>query len=790
MIRTFPRSLLLVLASGSLALVFSCDVLAQEASSNTNELQEIVITAEKRTSTVQDTPISITAITGADLQARGIGDITGIVDSVPGISMRSSGPGQTELEMRGMTSAGGNSSTVGFYLDDTPLSAPASAQNGKVVIDPNLYDLNRVEVLRGPQGTLYGAGSMGGTIRLIPNAPDTNNFDTSGELILGGTDGGSFNHGENAMINFPLSTGIAALRLVGSQEHMSGWIDRVVIANGDFPTPTPCCSEGIPTTRGNVAAAPIANDYKDVNDEDLTSFRATLLLKPTDRFTITPSFMYQRITSEGLSLIDSNPGTNTNYQPFDSPEPFSDRVDIGTLNLNYHFDPFDVTSVTSYWVRDEDLRQDGAEEIATVLVPDFGYFPLYPADGGIGPTQPTSLEDDRSKQFSEEVRLASANTEKFKWLVGFFYQDFESDWDLYVPTPDAVPVVGTGNGFTQIQPTKIIQNAVFGEVSYEFLPKLTGTVGLRRFHYDGTVYSAVSGWLSSSGGDNTLTFVTSGTDQGVTPKFNLSYELDKDSLVYATASKGFRPGGGNQPIPTTGPLGAQCEQNLEAIGITSSPLSFNSDSVWSYELGEKFRSSDGRVTFNSSAYFVHWEDIQQNVPLPCGFPFTGNLGSAHIYGGEAELDALVVPGLLFMLNAGYSHARFVDNPVESTTTIDNRVQDVPDWTGSASLAYRTGITDSLNFVSRADYSYVGSRIDVTAQPNYLPSYDLVNLRIGVESRDGHWNAMLFCDNVANKVAKLADSPAINVVVPTFNRIAVAPPLTFGIDVSYHFAPPK
>jgi iron complex outermembrane recepter protein len=300
----------------------------------------------------------------------------------------------------------------------------------------------------------------------------------------------------------------------------------------------------------------------------------------------------------------------------------------------------------------------------------------------------------------------------------------------------------------------------------------------------------VSGWLSSSSGPNTLNFVTSGTDQGVTPKFNLSYALDKDSLVYATASKGFRPGGGNQPIPTTGALGAQCEQNLEAIGITSSPLSFNSDSVWSYELGEKFRSTDGRVTFNSSAYFVHWEDIQQNVPLPCGFPFTGNLGSAHIYGGEAELDALVVPGLLFMLNAGYSHARFVDNPVESTTTIDNRVQDVPDWTGSASLAYRTGITDTLNFVSRADYSYVGSRIDVTAQPNYLPSYDLVNLRVGVESRDGHWNAMVFCDNVANKVAKLADSPAINVVVPTFNRIAVAPPLTFGIDVSYHFAPPK
>src|SRR5215475_12857062 len=136
------------------------------------ELEEVVVTATKRASTVQETPMSITAITGEDIQQRGLKDFSAIVQSVPGVSMRTSGPGQTEVEMRGMTSAGGNSSTVGFYLDDTPLTAPANSQNGKVVIDPNLYDLNRVEVLRGPQGTLYGSGSMGGTIKLVPNAPD------------------------------------------------------------------------------------------------------------------------------------------------------------------------------------------------------------------------------------------------------------------------------------------------------------------------------------------------------------------------------------------------------------------------------------------------------------------------------------------------------------------------------------------------------------------------------------------------------------------------------------------
>ncbi len=778
--RGFSRRALRVLSTSLLGLAFTGVALAQQEGS-AEQLQEVVVTAQKRVSTVQEAPISITALTGQELQDRGINDIQSIVQSVPGVSMRTSGPGQTELEMRGMTSSGGNSSTVGFYLDDIPLTSPASAQNGKVVIDPNLYDLSRVEVLRGPQGTLYGSGSMGGTIKLVPNAPDTSAFDASGDVILGNTDGGSFNHGESAMVNLPLVTDSLALRIVGSQQHLSGWIDRVVIQNLDFPQPTPLFG----TTRGNVAAAPVAASYNDVNDEDETAVRISALWKPTDRLSISPSFLYQKITQDGLSLIDSNPGTNTNYQPFDAPEPFSDRIDIASLNVQYHFDPFDVSSTTSYWNRDEDLRQDGAEEIATVLdappPAGFGYFPLYPSEGGIGPNSPTSLEDDKSWQTSEELRLTSVGDTAFKWLVGYFYQGFESDWDLFVPTPDAVGVGLIANGFTQYQPTKITQQSFFGEISYQFLPQLTGTAGVRRYSYSGTVNTAVSGWLSSSGSDNYDYFHTDERNQGALPKANLSYQADKDLLVYATAAKGFRPGGGNQPIPTSGALGTECLQNLQAIGLNAAPLGFEPDSVWSYELGEKFRNSDGRITLNSAAYFENWEHIQQNIPLSCGFPFTGNAGDAHIYGAEVELDALLAPGLMFALNGSWSHARYVQNAVPDTT-IDERVQNVPDWTSAASLSYKHSITDALRFIGRVDNVYVGSRIDTTAQANYLPSYDLINIRAGVENN--HWTAVLFVDNVANKVAKLSDSPAINVNVATFNRVAVAQPLTFGIDVSY------
>src|ERR1700744_458339 len=167
-------------------------------------LQEVVVTAEKRESTVQKTPISITAISGADLQSQGTTDLVSVAQQVPGVSFKTSGPGQTEFEMRGLTSTGGESPTVGFYLDEAALTPPAMAQNGKVVIDPSLFDLNRVEILRGPQGTLYGAGSMGGTIKLVTNAPDPKQVSASVEGIGSGTDGGGFNRTINAMLNLPL----------------------------------------------------------------------------------------------------------------------------------------------------------------------------------------------------------------------------------------------------------------------------------------------------------------------------------------------------------------------------------------------------------------------------------------------------------------------------------------------------------------------------------------------------------------------------------------------------------
>jgi outer membrane receptor protein involved in Fe transport len=738
-------------------------------------LQEIVVTAEKRESTAQSTPISLTAISGQDIADRGVPDFDTLAQSVPGVSLRSSGAGLTEFEMRGVASTGGDSPTVGFYFDDTPLTAPANANEGKVVIDPNLYDLSRVEVLRGPQGTLYGAGSMGGTIKVVPNAPDPAALDVSGEAILSDTDGGGFNHGENAMVNLPFANGKAALRLVGSYSHRSGWLDRIVIAPGAFPP-----NNG--DVRGDVLAAPIATDYKDVNDQRLESVRASLLWNLFDRIKITPSFFYQGIEAGGLPYIDSVPGTNAHYQPFDSPEPYADRFRLGSLKMEYVGDSIDLSSITSYWTRSEPVRQDEAESWQTAVdLPS-----VYPAEGGIGPQ--VGLEDLESKQTSEEVRLTSLGKTAFQWLVGYFYEDVRSDWNVSLPAPEAAPLFGTANLFTQVSPTKIIQQALFGQVSYDVTSRLRATAGIRRYRYGETVNTTVSGAVGPTGSDAAAEYLASESNQGINPQLTLSYKAGRRTLLYATAAKGFRPGGGTGPVPVTGsPLAAACEANLQAIHDTSqfvpSPVAFGPDSLWSYELGEKTSALDRRLTVNGSAYFENWRGVQQFVPLPCGYNFQANAGDAHIYGADLEIHAILMPGLVLSANAAYTHARIAAATLQNVGIEPGApLQSVPDWTASAALTYERSLSGNLALRARIDNAYVGSRTDATYAINTLHSYDLTNIRVGLEGN--RWSAMLFANNLLNKRVLLDNISLYAINLPTFNRVAVSQPLTVGVDLTY------
>lgn len=306
-----------------LTLVLAAPSRAQQANPSTassaGALQEVVVTAEKRTETIQSTPVSVTAYTGAQLLAAGISDMTEVGYQTPGVSERNSGPGQTEYEMRGIASSGGESPTVGFYLDDTPLTPPEEALLGKVVIDPSLYDLNRVEILRGPQGTLYGSGSMGGTIKLVTNQPDPSAFAVSAQTIVSDTKDGGFNYGVNGMVNIPLVQDKLALRIVGTDAYTDGWIDRVVL--NPFPLEI---NGGL--TRGNVLTAPVEHDYKDSNWAQVQGGRAALQWQVADGLTVTPSVFVQRVTQGAPNFVDNPPGVRyeAHFQPFDRTEPYGD----------------------------------------------------------------------------------------------------------------------------------------------------------------------------------------------------------------------------------------------------------------------------------------------------------------------------------------------------------------------------------------------------------------------------------------------------------------------------------
>jgi iron complex outermembrane recepter protein len=779
MVRKKFKGIALFCCTPALAGIISGSALAQQqpnstsgSSADSNQLGEIIVTAEKRESTVQNTPISLTAIGGADIQARGATDLTSLLEGVPGVSIRTSGPGLTEFEMRGMSSTGGNSPTVGFYYDDTLLTATANTNEGKVVISPALYDVSRIEVLRGPQGTLYGSGSMGGTIKIVPNAPDPTAFDASAETVFSGTDGGGFNHTENAMINLPFAGGLAALRIVGSFEDDSGWISRIVTQPGTFPLPT-----DNDTVRGNVLAAPVAADYKGVNDVERTTVRISALIKPTDELSITPAFFYQDLTSGGLPYIDSDPGTEAHYQPFNVPESIADVFRLGSLKLVYRNDAFEVDSNSAYWTRYEPVAQDASESWQTGL----GLTTFNPAAGGLGAAE--AYEYNQSHQTTEELRISSVGDSAFKWLAGYFYQDLLSVIDIYYPAQG--DAFGSTNIFTYLNPTKLLQQSVFGEATYNFTPDLAFTVGLRRYSYDESTVASQYGAITST----SLTS-TEEKDQGVTPKFSLSYAISPDLMVYTTAAKGFRPGGGTGPVPTSGPAAVNCEPQLQSeYGTTQfvpGPDSFQPDHVWSYELGEKLRTADNRVTINSSVFFENWTGVQQSNALSqCGYGYTANAGDAHIYGGDFEIRALIAPELVASVSSGYTHAVLVSaSLLNSGFNPGTPLQDDPKWTGSASLSYRHALTDSLALTARADTTYVGSRTDATYGINTLPSYQLTNLRGGVES--GRWTAVLFVNNVANKLALLSDITEDAANLATYNRIAVNQPRTAGIDLSYHF----
>jgi iron complex outermembrane receptor protein len=740
-----------------------------------DSLQEIVVTAEKRNSTVQDTPISLTAITGEQLQAQGISDMKGVIAEVPGISMRSSGPGQTELEMRGLASSGGSSPTVGFYLGDTPLTAPPFTPTGKVVIDPDLFDLNRVEVLRGPQGTLYGSGSMGGTIRLISNEPDLHKIEGNIDTLVSGTQGGGVNPAFNAMFNIPLIDNVLALRVVFTEKYVSGWINRDVV--GNFPYPVkPCPGWGTGCTRGNVLAHPITQSFSDVNWENLTGGRAALLFQPNDALSVDLTGLYQKIRTGGPSYYDQSPGASyeTHYQPANIAEPFSDSVGLVSLSVNYDLSFAKLTSASSYWRRTAEIAQDSTEGVEGLIATVFGVQEYVPN---------VFTENDTTYQLSQELRLASSGSSRFQWLVGGFYSNLKQIYNTYNAAPGFASLSLGGAAanphgilFQSEDPYFIKQVAGFGEVSYAISDAWKATVGLR--HYDFRVNAGENQSGVFSTGNAQAVVAEYGTSfAGSVPKFNLEYQPNKNLTLYATASKGFRPGAANAPIPAN-------------IGCALTNASYSPDSIWNYEMGEKAQLLDRRLTINSDFFYIKWSGVQQQITQACGYGVNANAGDARSYGPELEITAHLTDEWALSAAGTYTSSEITHvNPAISAAdpalVAGFPILNIPKYTANAALMYVHPINADYDFTARLMDSYVGSSTDVAFSYQELPAYNIVNLRLGTVSNG--LAGYFFVDNLTNKRADLSvNTTSLSWVSPSTTRVSTNQPRTIGIEARYKF----
>jgi iron complex outermembrane receptor protein len=768
-------------------------------------LEEVVVTAEKRESTVQETPISMTALSGDQLERQGIQTVEQLVGNVPGISMRTAGPGQTEYEMRGLGANGGSQATVGFYLDDIPIAASAASQSGRTVIDPDLFDLNHVEVLRGPQGTLYGAGSMGGTVKLVTNQPSLGSFEGAADVSTSQTSsGGSTNGGGNLMVNIPVGD-IAALRVVLTDKYISGWIDRKVVS--DFPFPTgfgTCNSAYYHCTRGDLLDATVDQTIRGSNLERFAGARASFLVEPTDALKITTSLMYQRIDADGYNAFQYPPGAAGGYsiyQPYDIQEPYYDQFKLASITVKYNPGPFELTSATSYWERESVQSQDTTEGVQNVFnltqfIPNIFY------------------EYDPSSQFAEEFRLASTGSGPLQWVGGLFFTDLHSGYrtlnqnpafanalacvtpyagnacpagDTYSPTNGGPSANPNGILYNVNNPNSMTQEAIYGQATYKLRSDLSLTGGVRFYRFDISGTSSAIGAGTATGNGSATLGSESGSGSGALPKVDLSYTPTGDLTLYGTVAKGARPGGVNDPIPLSTSSYYYCGPGSGPKYLTSQQAYYGPDGIWSYEIGEKARFADRRITVNADVFYVEWNNLQELFGLTCGYNFSANAGKAKTYGPELETSAMLTDGLVLNVSGAFTQAYISEpqTPVGLTLTPGTRINNVPRYTGNVSLEYSREIGAGYVGTARVNEAYVGSSHDVAYYAQDLPPYALLDGRLGVSKNA--WSLSLFGTNLANKRAILTiDNTIFGWQQPDLTRATTNQPRTVGLEYQVKF----
>lgn len=761
----------LALGASALTGLAAGQAFAQESAGQVSDavaIEEIVVTALKRSTTIQTTPISISAVTEKSLQALGASGIQDYFRTVPNLQVEGNSPTSRRLTLRGVRSAG--EATVGLYYDETPLTGPAgtTADASSTSADVNLFDAERIEVLRGPQGTLYGSGSMGGTLRVILNKPDASRY--AGAVEVGGTaqkDGGQ-GYSVKGMVNVPLIEDKLAARLVLYKAEQGGYIDNVQLKK------------------------------KDINDQHASGGRLMLGFTPTDKLTITASGLFQKTTLDGQNswypaLGKKDYSTNARVIA-----PTEDNLRLYNVTAKWDLDFATVTATSSYYkwtlLRNSDYSPTLSANRANATSCR-NYIAGGPAATGTNPActtaqmaQYTAYADSRLPgalyqpmgldSWNHELRMnGSLFDDKVDWTAGVYLEDRKDYIESQVAKADATTGVINPADLTAWRHvgTDTKQTAFFGEVAYKPINKLTLTAGLRRFNYDKTVSGQVliSNFITQSYAGAAASVDASA--DGWVSKFNVSYEVTSDVMVYALAAKGFRPGGANN-VP----------------GLASALLAYAPDSLWNYEAGVKSQWFDRRLTLNAAAYQIDWSNMQISATSANGaFSYLTNAGKAKIKGFELEAVARPVRGLTLQATAAWVDAKLTEDQANSTILITgstgltgDKFPNVADFSGSASVEYTWPLQGDLNGLVRADYAYVGESAS-QFRPTYVyyekqGDYGYANLRAGVEGAD--WGAYLFVNNVADEVGLMSVTSALN----NKQQVVSINPRTAGFSVRKRF----
>lgn len=685
------------------ALVFSLNVVAQEGQDEQEEslsaveeasytLQRMIVTATKRAQLAKDVPFSLNVQSEEDIKRLNTTDLEDLSRNVAGLSIQNLGPGQSVVTIRGVSSGQivrdqpGVKEQVGVYLDETPISLSLFTP------DIDLFDLNRVETLRGPQGTLFGSGSIGGTVRYITNQPllgvNEVKVEVDGNYLDEGSTGGHL----KTALNVPLGED-AAVRLVAYGTRYGGFIDAR--------------KEG-----GAVD--------EDVNDGNRYGGRIALLWEPTENLSITPRIVYQNIDLGGFNREEvfnlfSNPytvpptplGEREQFLLLD--EAFEDETLIFDTVADWSIEGlFDVTYSASYISRDLLVSRDASALTGSVSV-DLGF-----AENQVA--NPSNLRDTTDlEQMTHELRLSSNDDGALHWLAGVFYSDVERDYSQRLPTPgyDALFIPSADTNFPDAVDSPyssdltydLRQVALFGEATYKLLDRLGLTAGLRWYDWEEDKTFRSGGGFSNSDAQNQDVTVSS---DGFTPRFVVSYEANDNVTMNAQVSRGFRLGGVNDPL----------NQLLcgDAYDTFRGYQEFEDETLWNYEVG--FKSSFENVALNGSVFYTDIENLGVNVDAgPCSSRVTISVPESHTAGAELELSIQPTRSLLLAFAGSYLEAEFdstirtADGGVVEGIEDGNRIPSVPDWQLSGSATYTLpGLLNARGSYLSASWQFVGDSI--------------------------------------------------------------------------------